>query len=428
MNCLRILLFTIQLTVLSFYLSASELYDMLVKLPGVVKVEEKGTNPFFSEKYLVWFEQALDQDNPAAGTFRQRVFVNHKSFDIPVVYTTEGYNGDYAAEDKYINELCRILTANEVFVEHRYFSESVPDPVNWEYLTTKNAATDHHTIFKALKTIYHGKWVSTGISKGGETCLLYQMYYPDDMDAVVAYVAPVAKAVEDGRHEIFISKTGTSKDRKKILDFQKEILKRREIIFPMFENFVKASNLTFRLPLEEVYDYCVLEFSFSFWQWYGNTDRIPSKKESNTILFQYFIAVAGPAYFSIEGSESTFPFFYQAARELGYYGYDTKPFKKLLVIESAEEYLSKIFIPEEMKINFEPQTSINLEKFISSDAKNTFMIYGEYDPWTAVAPDPGENKNVKKIISPKGTHMTRILNLPKILQDEIVKDLDKIMN
>lgn len=412
---------------LSINIFSSELSEKLLKLPGVISIEELKTSSLFSEKYLVWFEQALDLDNPNAGTFKQRVFVNHKSFDAPVVYTTEGYSGDYAANQRYVNELCKILNANEVLVEHRYFSESVPTPLDWSFLTTKNAAGDHHIIFTALKTIYTSKWVSTGISKGGETCLLYRMYYPEDVDVTVAYVAPVAKALEDGRHEPFIAQVATKSDRKKVSDFQTEILKRRATIFPIFKNYVETSNLTFRIPLEEVYDYCVLEFSFAFWQMFGNTERITGKKESDDKLFKYLIAVSGPSYFSIEGTKPTFPFNYQAARELGYYGYDTKAFEKLLVIKSAKGYFKKVFIPEDMDIQFESQTSINLENFLQTSAKNTFLIYGEYDPWTAVAPSIGENKNVIKVMCPKGTHATRILTLPKDMNEMLVNELNKLM-
>lgn len=428
MNIFSKFFWTCVILLISINLFCTELYNKLVKLPGVVSVEELKTNSFFTEKYLVWFEQPIDWENPNSGTFKQRVFVNHKNYDIPVVYTTEGYSGDYAMHERYTNELCNIINANEIFVEHRFFSKSVPESIDWAFLTTKNVASDHHAIFKALKTLYRDKWVSTGISKGGETCLLYQMYYPADMDATVAYVAPVAKALEDGRHEAFIKNTGTAKDKKKIVDFQKEILKRRETIYPMFESFVKSSNLTFRIPLEEVYDYCVLEFSFAFWQWIGNTERVPTKKDSDDKLFQYLVTVAGPDYFSIEGSASTFPFFYQAARELGYYGYDTAPLEKLLIIDSAEGYFKKIFLPGDMNIEFESQTSMNLEKFLQNRAKNTFLIYGEFDPWTAVAPNVENNKQVLKVIGARGTHSTRIGSLPIEQQQFVTVELLKIMH
>ena len=86
-----------------------------------------------------------------------------------------------------------------IAVEHRYFGRSVPDPVQWQYLTVKNAADDMHKIVTAMKTVYGGKWVATGTSKGGQTSLFYKSYYPDDVDATVAYVAPVNLAQEDPR-------------------------------------------------------------------------------------------------------------------------------------------------------------------------------------------------------------------------------------
>jgi hypothetical protein len=424
MSTLRKFSFVLILSILSISVFSGELYEKLKSLPGVVSVEELKTTNFFLEKYLIIFEQPLDVSAPEAGTFKQRVYLCHKSYKAPVVYITEGYNADYASAEGYVNELSDILQANQICIEHRYFAESAPEePIDWSYLTTRAAADDQHAVRMALKDIYKGKWVSTGISKGGQTCLLYQMYYPKDVAATVAYVAPVARALEDGRHEPFINNNATKKDRKKIVAFQKEILKRKATIFPMFQSYVKSAKLTFRIPLEEVYEYCVLEYSFAFWQWVGNTERIPKVKESDSKLFQHLLTVSGPDYFSIEGSESTMPFFYQAARELGYYGYETETLAKYLTISSAEGYFNKIFLPKEMQTQFYTQTSTDLEKFLQTKAKNTFIIYGEYDPWSAAAPETGENSGVIKIINPRGTHSTRIKSLPQTQHEFVMTTL-----
>jgi len=414
----------ISLLFIAVFAFGSEFSDKLKNLENVVSVEELDCSDFFTEKYLVIFEQPLDMAVPEAGTFKQRVFVCHKSYKAPVVFVTEGYSADYAESANYINELTDILQANQIVVEHRFFSGSVPDPLEWDYLTTKTAADDHHNIRMAFKDLYKSKWVSTGISKGGQTCLLYQMYYPRDVNATVAYVAPIAKAVEDGRHEPFINNIGTKKDRKRIITFQKEFLKRKASIFPIFEKYVKAAKLTFRLPLEEIYDYCVLEYSFAFWQWIGDTEKIPTKKESDTKIFQHMLAVANPEYFSIEGSESTLPFFYQAARELGYYGYETETLAKYLTIGSAEGYFNKVFLPQELQGEFYSQTSQDLETFLKTKAKNTILIYGEYDPWTAAAPEVSENSNVIKVINPRGTHSSRIKFLPKSQHELVINTLN----
>ncbi|MBN2777998.1 MAG: aminopeptidase [Bacteroidales bacterium] len=419
--------------ILSFFLFttislfSSELKSKLEALPGVVYVEELKTSDFFTEKYLILFEQYLDPAVPEIGIFRQRVFLSHKSYDAPVVYITEGYNADYAESQNYTNELSKILDANQICVEHRYFAESVPLEFDWSYLTTSLAAGDHHIIRNAFKDLYAGKWVSTGISKGGQTCLLYQMYYPKDVDACVAYVSPVATALEDGRHEPFINNIATKKDRKKITDFQIEVLKRRQTIFPMFEKYVQMSKLSFRIPLEEVYDYCVLEYSFAFWQWIGNTEKIPSKKEADSKLFQHLITVSGPDYFSLEGSAGTKPFLYQAAKELGYYGYETQHLEGLLKIKTAEGYFKKIFLGNDLPVDFYPQTSIDLQNFLNTKAKKTFIILGEYDPWSAAAPDVSENPNVIKVIKPAGTHATRIMNLPEEDREMVIKTLKSWM-
>lgn len=426
MKFLRFVFVSVFLT-LSYSLIASELENLLKGLDGVVSVEELPTTEFFSEKYLIIFEQKVDKDDDDSEVFYQRVFLNHKSFTAPVIFTTEGYSADYAMNKNYINELCSILNGNEICVEHRFFSKSKPENIDWHYLTTRNAAEDHHIIRKTLGQLYKGKWVSTGISKGGQTCLLYQMYYPNDVDACVAYVAPIAKALEDGRHEPFINNVATKKERKKVSDFQLEILKRRETIFPMFEQFCKVSKLSFQLPLEEIYDYCVLEYSFAFWQWVGNTERIPSKKEDDSKLFQHWVAVAGPDYFSIESSENVLPFYYQAARELGYYGYETTLFRKYLKIKTAKNYFKKVFLTKDMTPEFYSQTSIDLEKFVQTKAKNTILVYGEYDPWTAVAPEIVNTADLVKVVKPKGTHSTRIKNLPKVQHDMIINLLNSFM-
>ena len=145
------LIFVFFLSVTSFAF-ASEFSDKLNNLENVVSVEELKSSTFFPEKYLVIFELPLDAAVPEAGTFKQRVFVCHKNYKAPVVYVTEGYSADYAESANYINELTDILQANQIVIEHRFFSGSAPDPLEWDYLTTKTAADDQHAIRMALKT------------------------------------------------------------------------------------------------------------------------------------------------------------------------------------------------------------------------------------------------------------------------------------
>ena len=384
----------------------------------------EGDSPF-SEVWEVMIRQPLNHTDTTDGFFLQRVFVAERNANKPVVFVTEGYTGEYATSSSYENEISEILDANQVFVEHRYFGESVPDSIEWEYLTVENAATDHHEIVDLFDDYYTGKWISTGISKGGQTALYHMTLYPDDVDISVVYVAPLNYSVEDGRHELFIDQVATPEERKKIYDFQIEVLKRRTVLMPAFKAHIKKRDLKFRIPLDEVYDFCVLEYSFAFWQWGESAEKIPGSNAPDSLIYKHLMKVSGPAYFAINGMKSIRPFFVQAARELGYYGYDTKPFKPWLKIKNAKGYLSAIMMPKGMKVKFIPKTNKKVFKFIRQEDPKMIFIYGEYDPWSASGVEFEHKNNMLKIVKPGGSHSTRINNLPDQLHELVVETLKK---
>ncbi|KAF0239146.1 MAG: peptidase [Prolixibacteraceae bacterium] len=190
--------------------------------------------------------QPLDHADTTRGFFLQRVFVADKGKENAVLLITEGYGANYAASPRYIKELSAMVNSNQITVEHRYFGESWPDSVNWDYLTVINVAADHHAIVEIFKKYYPGKWINTGISKGGQTAVYHRAFYPDDVDVTVAYVAPLNFGVEDGRHEPFLQKVpGTAEQRKKIEEFQIEVLKNREVLVPRMEAFSKEKNYSY---------------------------------------------------------------------------------------------------------------------------------------------------------------------------------------
>jgi len=79
----------------------------------------------------------------------------------PVVLETEGYGAAWPKE----REAAKLLNANQVIVEHRYYESSRPKPLDWTHLTSWQAASDHHRIIDLLKKVYPGKWVTSGKSK-----------------------------------------------------------------------------------------------------------------------------------------------------------------------------------------------------------------------------------------------------------------------
>lgn len=375
----------------------------------------------FSEKYVTYFTQPLDHRHPEKGSFRQRVIVSHAGFDRPTVIVTEGYGAAYALRPQYREELSKLLNANMIFVEYRYFLESTPEPKDWQYLTAENSADDLHAITTAFKSIYPGKWIATGISKGGQTTLLYRTFYPDDVVISVPYVAPLCYGVEDGRHEPFLHKVSTPENRKKIEDFQLEALKRKATLLPRFEKYCTEKNYSFRAPIEEIYDYSVLEYSFALWQWGTPISSIPATTASDDEIFSHLLAISEPGYFTADSPNASF--FVQAARELGYYGYDVQPFKQYLSIQSSEGYLHRLMLPEELKdMPFDKTLSKKITKFPKKQDPKMIFIYGQNDPWTAAGVTWLKNKkNIHVFIQPNGSHLARINTLPEAEKAKVME-------
>ncbi len=412
----------------SVYVTAqtSELENFLKSEPAVLSIERMNGNSFFNETLKIMVKQPIDHSDASKGFFLQRVFVADKGKNSPVVLITEGYTANYAASPRYLNELSPMLNSSQICVEHRYFGQSWPDSVNWNYLTVENAAADHHCIVELFKKYYSNKWVNTGISKGGQTAVYHRTYYPDDVDVTVAYVAPLNFAVEDRRHREFLkTNPGTEEQRKRIEDFQIEVLKARNEIVPKLTEYSKQKNYTYRIPIDEVFDYWVLEFPFALWQYGKSPDEIPSLNAGAQKFYDYLMNVSEPSYFSIEGMEGIKSFYVQAARELGYYGYDIKPLKKYLVIKSSKNYLQKIFLPADLKIKYEKNTALKVKEFIKSTDKDILFIYGEFDPWNASSFQVPQKSNLLKIVKPGGSHSSRIKNLPEEQQKMVQNMLEK---
>ena len=381
----------------------------------------------FAEKYVTYFNQPLDHQHPEKGSFRQRVVVSHIGFDRPTVIVTEGYGASYALNPRYREELSKMFNTNMVFVEYRYFLESTPNPRDWQYLTAESSADDLHAVRQALKDIYPNKWIATGISKGGQTAMLYRTFYPNDVDITVPYVGPLCYGVEDGRHEPFLRQVGTEDERRKIEDFQLEVLKRKSTLLPRFEKHCQEKKYEFNASTEEIYDYSVLEYSFAFWQWGTPVSTIPANNASDDEIYKHFMAISEPSYFAKGGGNESF--FVQAARELGYYGYDIRPFKKYLSITSSKGYLKKLMLPDDAKdIKFDKTLSKKITKFLKKNDPKMIFVYGEIDPWSAAATtwlNTDKKENVHIFVEPRGSHLARINTLPEEMKQKAISILQK---
>ena len=116
--------------------------------------------------------------------------------------------------------------------------------------------------------------------------------------------------------------------------------------------------------------------------------------------------VSSPDYFSRESIDKIGSFFVQAARELGYYGYDTRPFRKLLTIKSAKGYLARLFLPENYRSSFDPSAAVRTQKFLNTTHVPMIFIYGRNDPWNASGAVIPKKSSILKIVQEGGSHRT----------------------
>lgn len=255
--------------------------------------------------------------------------------------------------------------------------------------------------------------------------MLYCAFFPDDVDVSVPYVAPLCYGVEDGRHEPFLRQVSTAEERKTIEDFQLEVLKRKSTLLPRFEKYCAEKGYVFRAPLEEIYDYCVLEYSFALWQWGTEVSTIPSVTDTDDEVFRHFLEISEPSYFTKDSPNVSF--FVQAARELGYYGYDIKPFEKYLSIKSSKNYLHRLMLPEELgDMKFDKRLGRKIVKFLKQNDPKMIFIYGQNDPWTAAGVTWLKGKkNIHVFVQPGGSHLARISTLPEAMRVRAIAQIEE---
>lgn len=402
----------------------SEKIDIMGELQNIkgVTVRKIDADTSFNAYYEMYFTQAVDHNKPDGATFRQRVLLGFKSVDKPVVVELQGYN----IWTPKAGELCKLINTNQLSIEHRFFKDSSLDSIPYAYLNIKQAAADQHKIIQSLKSIFKNKWISTGISKGGQTTIYHRYFYPKDVDYSVAYVAPMNLEREDKRIHTHLNSVGSDVCRKKIKDFQISLFKHKAQILPLLEDYCREKKLSFSISNEKLLDLVILEYPFSFWQWGHEKEIIPHINSSNKDLFYSLISVSSPSFFSKEGIQKEQAFFYQALTEIGMYSYEVAPFSEYL---SYKKDLTFDFsVPKNVNHTFNKESMLKVNHWLQTEAKNMMFIGGQYDPWNATSVDLKGNTNCVKFTNPQGSHTTRIHSFPKNIQAEIISILEKSLD
>ncbi len=389
-----------------------DIREELEAIPGLT-VEERDTNHEGYRFFVMTYDQPMDHDDPSGTRFPQRMTLLHRDYTAPVIAHNSGYNVSTRGNR---SQLTVLVNGNQLSMEHRYFLPSRPSPADWSKLNIRQAAHDQHRITQALKArIYRdSKWLTTGASKGGMTSLFHRRFFPDEVDATVAYVAPIdypEDAVQSptNRYIVFLENVGTDAGcRQRLKDFQNLALARREAM----KTRMRAEATYTILGEDRALEFAVEELPFIFWQ-YGNQSncsQIPGANATDSAVFSFLDDVSGAATYGDDDLTVFLAYYHQSATQLGYPISDESYLQGLMYPgqDTAQAYIpSNIPVPP----YDEGAAMHDVQDWIAASGERIMLIYGQNDPWTAGKVELGAATDSFRYIAPGGNHGSSITTL-----------------
>lgn len=398
------------------------LLAQLNALPGV-RAEQHETEAEGFTYIVLHVRQPVDHDNPSGPTFEQEVSLLHANTAAPLIVQTSGY-WDYYRDSAV--ELTRMLSGNQISIEHRYFAESRPSPADWTKLTIKQMASDEHAIIAALKTIYTGKYITTGGSKGGMTAIYHRRFFPDDVDGTVPYVAPISFGAPDNRYLAFLDTIGTPTCRQALRDLATEMLRDRRAVFEA-KALAQAQDpgdphSYTRIPLRPAVESSIISLEWAFWQYYGANfcASVPTVTDTDDKLWQ-FLDLVSPVTDNDDDQIALFDaYYYQAYFQLGYPDSST-PYLDAFTMFTDADYAAALPTAEPA---YDGGLAMHdIDDWVKTQGNRLLFIYGQWDPWTGGKFELGQATDSLMLTKAAGTHGSSISRLSQTDRDAAFEKL-----
>lgn len=401
-----------------------DVLDSLKAIPGMTVVGERPTEPGF-RFFDLTYTQPVDHRNPQGPTFQQRLTLLHRDVSRPTVLYTTGY---YLPDKPGRREPTKLVDANQVDMEYRFFEPSRPNPADWSQAGIWQGANDEHRVIEALKQgLYHQKWITTGASKGGMTATYHHRFFPKDIDGTVAYVAPNdVNNDEDQAYNDFFAKVGTPECRNALSELQREVLKRRDEMVKRYEQFANDKHLTFtRLPggVDQALEGTVLDTAWSFWQYSLLQDcgKVPAANAPTDDIWSFVDATVGWNSYSDQGLDHYVPYYYQAATELGWPAVKHPHLDDLL--RHNNDQGPSAYLPEDIPVTFDKNAMRDIDHWVRSESSQILFVNGQNDPWGSEPFHPNQGKDSALYVVPGGNHGSNIEKLPAADRDKATETL-----
>jgi len=392
-------------------ISEEDLDDALAEIEGMTVEELDSPYPDY-RMFLLTYMQPEDHNNHDGAWFPQRIVLSHHTLEDPMVLATSGYS---LLGPGYLAEPTTLLLGNQLAVEQRFFRSSIANPADWSFLTIEQAANDHHRIVEALAPIYGGvKWVSTGASKGGMTSVYHRRFFPDDVDATLAYVAPHNLEQLDPRYGPYVDDIGDPGCAQALKDFQAEALTRRANMLVLLQQYAGDEGVSFdHLGFDRAFEFNVIETRFVFWQYGGaqGCGGIPGPMASDAEIFEFLDDVSGWRSFGDDSIAGYGPYYYQAATQLGAPALPEDHLGDLRAYPGEDT--AELYSPMGVEVTWDGSAMPDVSAWMDAQGERLMFIYGGRDPWSATAFDPGGASDTHSYWVETGNHGASLNGLPQ---------------
>ncbi|HVV87682.1 MAG TPA: S28 family serine protease [Kofleriaceae bacterium] len=384
---------------------AVDILDQLRAIPQIASVQELQTSQTGYRYFMIQFDQPVDHDHPEGEHFHQMATLIHRDAHAPMMLVHTGYGNWYF--DLPV-EPTKLLQANQLVVEHRFFRASRPtgSVSDWDDLTIAQAAADHHAIVQALRPLYDGAWIETGASKGGMTSVYHRRFYPDDVDGTLAYVAPISFGAPDYRYDAQIDSVGPPACRQAIRDLQVDLLtNRRQMLIDRTTSQAVARGHSYnRITIPAAVESAVVSLEWSFWQYEGaqSCPTVPPVTASDAQVWAFLDQVS-PVSSSSDFDLIEFEAYdFQAEEELGYPG--TMDEHLMGLLQFPPEAYDGAYPPGVPIPTYRPEVMPDIDGWVRAHGDRLIFLYGEWDPWSGGKFELGDATDSLRVIAPMAPH------------------------
>jgi hypothetical protein len=154
----------------------------------------------------------------------------------------------------------------------------------------------------------------------------------------------------------------------------------------------------------------VLDSVWAFWQYSSVADcaDVPPATATDAELYAWIDGVAGWSFYTDQALEFYWPYYYQAAAQLGW---PSLRFDHLRGLRKHPGLYSAVSaLPKELRVRHNPIPMIDVDLWVRTASQRMMFVYGENDPWGAERFAPSR-RDSHLYVAPGANHGANIARL-----------------